>query len=621
MTTARHLLTVLWLRITILKNQFLRQSLVTRVMTGLLLAIIGFSMLGTVGGVLSTSRLLLPTEPPWWLTYAWTGLVVAFLGAWIVGVWMDLSQSEALTLNKFMHLPIQPQQVVLINYLASLISLNLVYFFPSALAFGFAVAMRYQGWYWLTPLLVLAFFFMVTSVTWLFRGWLVSIMSNKRQRQLVIAVGSFIFGMMFLIPWSLQTLYRGSDRNEQRTFLSEQRELFEQRAREEIDQPAFEEALESLKARRQQAMRERWEFWKSRLDVAHLWLPVGWLPAGVAMLQEGNSGFALMFLMGMVGFGTVSLAMGFRNAKAQSLQNSGDHQAQRRNLIRTELSVPDASFEPDAARLVATNPSSNWIEKDWLRLTNPQAAVAMATLRSHSRSPEIKIAMLVWFVLLVVMAVILNSNGISLSNSWLNVLFGFGVAAMASMGVNQLVANQFGFDRDGFRSYLIFPVCSRDLLIGKNMAAFPFGIVFGLMGLAVLQWFTRMDWTHFLANCFQLVTIMFVNLLINNLLSIMTPLTVKPGSLQPRSIGVTTAFLQMAIFILFPLSVVPVLVPLGLEWWFQNHEFWGSFPFYLIGAMLGAIVTFLVYFNLIGWQANLLQSRMHRILDVATRKE
>jgi ABC-2 type transport system permease protein len=43
----------------------------------------------------------------------------------------------------------------------------------------------------------------------------------------------------------------------------------------------------------------------------------------------------------------------------------------------------------------------------------------------------------------------------------------------------QFLANQFGLDRDGFRSLILSPADRRLILLGKNLASLPVGAIFG----------------------------------------------------------------------------------------------------------------------------------------------
>ncbi len=48
-------------------------------------------------------------------------------------------------------------------------------------------------------------------------------------------------------------------------------------------------------------------------------------------------------------------------------------------------------------------------------------------------------------------------------------------------GFVQLMANQFGFDRDGFRVFVLCAAPRRDILLGKNLAFVPVALVMVLV--------------------------------------------------------------------------------------------------------------------------------------------
>ena len=52
----------------------------------------------------------------------------------------------------------------------------------------------------------------------------------------------------------------------------------------------------------------------------------------------------------------------------------------------------------------------------------------------------------------------------------------------------QLVGNQFGFDRSGFRVYVLCAAPRRDILLGKNLAVAPLALGFSLV-FVLACWF------------------------------------------------------------------------------------------------------------------------------------
>ena len=69
-------------------------------------------------------------EPELDRSAVWDGLVLLFLFFWMIGLLADLQRSEALSLTKFLHLPVSLSGVFLLNYLSSLMSFNLFMFVP-----------------------------------------------------------------------------------------------------------------------------------------------------------------------------------------------------------------------------------------------------------------------------------------------------------------------------------------------------------------------------------------------------------------------------------------------------------------------------------------------------------
>ena len=54
-------------------------------------------------------------------------------------------------------------------------------------------------------------------------------------------------------------------------------------------------------------------------------------------------------------------------------------------------------------------------------------------------------------------------------------------------GLVQLMANQFGFDRDGFRVFVLSSARRRDILMGKNLSFAPIALGLAAILLFALQ--------------------------------------------------------------------------------------------------------------------------------------
>ncbi len=89
----------------------------------------------------------------------------------------------------------------------------------------------------------------------------------------------------------------------------------------------------------------------------------------------------------------------------------------------------------------------------------------------------------------------------------------FMAAAAAMLPVFMLVqflANPFGFDRDGFRALILCPAERRLILLGKNLACLPVGLVLGALPLAFVTVWLRLPALAVAAALFQFATLLLL---------------------------------------------------------------------------------------------------------------
>ena len=140
----------------------------------------------------------------------WDGVAAGFLFFWLIGLMSELQRTELLSLDNFMHLPVSPTGAFFINYVGSSIGLSLILFLPAMIGLGIGLTLsRGPAMLLLFPLIA-AFFLMVTAVTYQFRGWLASMMTNPRRRRTIIAVVTLLFILVFQIPNILNNLNPGA---------------------------------------------------------------------------------------------------------------------------------------------------------------------------------------------------------------------------------------------------------------------------------------------------------------------------------------------------------------------------------------------------------------------------
>lgn len=616
--TWQHLRTILWLQWRLTKNQISRMEWGNRI---LLYALIALAIL--FGGL---SLLISALIGIWVLPSAWhdgivlatDGMVIAFLISWMIGVLNDLQRSEPLSLDKFLHLPISPGHVFVLNYASSFFSLSLVIFAPMMLSWSVVLAWKYAGLLWLGPLLTIAFFLMVTGLTHQFRGWLATLMTNKRRRRTIVTILTLGVVLISQIPNILdRTLLKTRETENRRARTEEQAERVRLALDLEAGTISAEEhgqriaTLDRQKSERRQQNFKQWIGWTR---AANAYIPPLWLAAGLDNAARNRWPFAALSLIGLSGVGCFAL---FRSYQTTLRLYRGGFER-----VRQSKATPDSKASAESPDGIESSQPEiwrpNWIERSVPGTSQQQATVAWMSWQNMIRAPEVKLAMVIPIAVVILIGVSMYYGRNQPVAPNLRPLMGLGVCFVAMIGVSQLIQNQFGFDREGFRAMMLAPVSERDILIGKNLSLAPIALTLGLLALVALQLLTPLSFSHFLATVIQLVTMYLVACLVGNLMSIVVPQRVAPGSMKPTNITFAAVVLQLLIFLLAPLGMLPAVAPLGVEILLADSPGWSWLPIYLLGALFYLLVLGLFYRWTIARQAKLLAARKWRILETVT---
>jgi ABC-2 type transport system permease protein len=229
-------------------------------------------------------------------------------------------------------------------------------------------------------------------------------------------------------------------------------------------------------------------------------------------------------------------------------------------------------------------------------------------------------AFLAPLIMVVVFGGIVASHGGS-PPAALRPLLAYGVGAMVLLMVGvQLLGNQFGYDRAGFRAYVLSPLPRRDILLGKNLAVAPLALGLALLGLVVAGSVYPMRVDHYPAVLAQLLSTYLLFCLVSNVMAILTPLPLAPGSLQPASVKAGPVLMQLLVLMVLPALVLPVLAPYGLEVLLDGLDLVKGVPIALPLSLVGLALVGLVYRWGIGWQGAWLAAREQSILEVVTSR-
>jgi hypothetical protein len=571
----RHFQTFVWLRWRLQVNQLKRGGIANAVVWAILGVSCVFLAAFLFVGSFLVGLFLLPDASPTVVMLVWDGLVVNFLLFWTTGLITELQRSEAVSLDKFMHLPVSPAGAFLLNYLSSLVSLSLVVFVPPMVGLSLALVFaKGPAMLALWPL-VAVFLLAVTALTYQFQGWLAALMVNKRRRRTVIVLVTMAFILMCQVP----------------NLIFQNINIF-QRGKQQ-------------QAHTEESNKETWQEIEQMAKLINLVVPPGWLPFGAGAAAEGNPLPALLGTLGLGLIGTVSLWRSYRTTV---------------RLYQGQFSSGKAPPVAVAPPEQAGKTPARLLERQLPWLSEQAAAITLGSFRSLLRAPEAKMLLLTPILLVVIFGSMFLSGSVNPEENF-RPLLAFGLLMMILVSMIGLVGNQFGFDRGGFRVFVLCAAPRREILLGKNLAVAPFAFALALIALAILQAVYPMRLDHFLATIPQLLSMYFLFCLLANWLSIFAPMRIAAGSLKPANAKMIPMLLQMAVVFLLPLVMLPTLLPLGIEFVLKPLGWTHGLPVCLVLSVLECLAVVGVYRLVLPWQGRLLQSREQTILQVVTTKD
>jgi hypothetical protein len=610
----QHFQTFLWLRWRLRLNQLKRGGLANAIILAILTVLLVFGSVFLFAGSLLVGLFALGDVSPLVLLLVWDGLIVVFLFFWCTGLLSELQRSEALSLNKFLHLPVSLTGAFLINYISSLFSVNLALFVPAMLGLALGLVFsRGAAMLWQLPLLA-AFVLMVTGVTYQFQGWLAALMVNKRRRRTIIVVASMIFIVICQLPNMVNVIrpWEGAEREHKKDLdrqLQEQQELNKALAAKQIKPDEYQKRLEEMrrdrKAHDQESNRQTWEAVERTAWLINVVLPPAWLALGASAVAEGGTWTALLGLAGMSLIGGASLWRSYRTTMRL-------YTGQFTSGGKESVVVAPAAQTP--------LPAGNPLEKRLPWLSEQAAVIALAGFRSLLRAPEAKMLLLTPLLLLVIFGSMFWARNAEMPVA-VRPLVALGAMAMILFSLMQLIGNQFGFDRGGFRVFVLCPAPRADVLLGKNLALAPVALGLGGMAAVAVEAVYPMRFDHLLALLPQFVTMYLLFCMLANLLSILAPMPVAAGSLKPANPKGVILLLHMLFFFLTPLVVVPVMAPLGLEFLLEELDSLHGVPLALLVVLLEGVAVVYLYRFVLRWEGRLLQSQEQKILGTVTTRE
>jgi hypothetical protein len=558
--------------------------------------------MGLLAGAFIIGFFVLGQAPPGTMMLVWDGLIVAFLFFWATGLLSDLQRSESLSLNKFMHMPVSLSGVFLINYISSLLSFNLLLFAPAMVGLSIGLTMSRGPAQLIMLPLVVGLLLVVTALTYQFQGWLAALMANPRRRRTVIVVATGFFILIVQIP-NLINMFHPWDRAAK----AENTELVQLRnavARGHITEEEFQARQTAIMAAQQEKGRRLLQQIVQTALILNIAVPFGWPALGARYAAEANIVPGLLGALGLVLIGGASLWRSYRTT------------------VRLYAGGFDAAKSPGAPVTAVKKvkpPASNVLERQIPWLPERAAVIALAGLRSLLRAPEAKMMLLTPVILVAIFGslFVTRQNPVPVA---MRPLMAFAAMGMVLFSMLQLIGNQFGFDRNGFRVFVLCPARRRDILLGKNLAIAPLAAVLCAVAVLFVQCLYPMNLSLLLAIPAQFVSMYLCFCILGNLLSIIAPMRISQGTLKPANAKLVPVLLHVLLVLLFPVAVAPTLLPLGVQALLDAAGWGAGLPIVLILSLLECAVIAVVYWFATVGLGDLLQYREQNILEVVTTR-
>jgi len=422
---------------------------------------------------------------------------------------------------------------------------------------------------------------MITAWTYCLRGWLVTLMMNKRRRRAIIAGVTFAFILMSQLPYILGNLSHNRERHRPKTtesVQSDQQEPIRPRGRNKITLP-------------------------NGLLAAHKVVPFLWVGNGAMSLATGNVWPAVLGAAG----GFLLGGLGLRRAYRSTIR-----------FYQGQTVVKRSKRKPKAEKL--TRKGGNLIERQLPGFPEEAAAMSLAFFRYLTRAPEVKLMLGSNFIMLLIFGtMIFVRRSANISDNF-RPFVATGAVVFMFLNLSQIMYNLFGFDRAGFRQLVLLPTLRKHILLGKNLAFLPVAAGIGIIFLVIVKIAMGISFVIVIAAGLQLLAAFLLLSMVGNLISILVPYHVAPGSLKHSKSSTKTAVLIFLSRMFFPMLMAPIFIPPIIGLLFSISGWLPAAPMNLLfSAVLLALLAFFYRLSL-GPLGELLQRREKEILEVVTKE-
>src|SRR5262245_23373696 len=330
--------------------------------------------------------LVLPKASAPVLMLVWDGVIVLFMFVWMTELLVELQRSELLAMDKFLHLPVSLTGAFLIDYLGSIFSPGVIVVLAAMVGLSAGLVLsRGVGMIGLFPL-VTAFILAVTAIGYQFRGWLASLMVNKRRRRAIVTIAGLVFVLIVQLPNLLTQPWRARQLPEDRVEMQKEIETLDRAlAANGIEKGQYQKQVRDVRNKYRNKRQNNW-----KLDdvtrvagTVNLAVPIGWLPYGAKTSAEGRIVASILGAPGLTLIAAASLRRSYLTTLRLYRGEFGSGRSNQRH--KGPVAVPE---------FAAASASPDLLEKRLPWLTEEASSITLASFRSLTRAPEARILFL-----------------------------------------------------------------------------------------------------------------------------------------------------------------------------------------------------------------------------------
>ena len=244
----------------------------------------------------------------------------------------------------------------------------------------------------------------------------------------------------------------------------------------------------------------------------------------------------------------------------------------------------------------------------------------MAFFRCLMRAPEVKMMLGSNFIMLLIFGTMIFVRRSANIGDNFRPFVATGAVVFMFLGLSQLMFNLFGSDRSGFRQLVLLPTPRKQILLGKNLAFLPIAAGIGTIFLAFVKVGMGVSFVIVIATGLQLLAAFLLLSMVGNLISVLVPYRIAPGSLKPTKSSMKTTILMLLSRLFFPMFIAPIFFPPAMGLLFTKVGWLPAAPVNLLfsAALLALLAIF--YQLSLGPLGNLLQRREKEILQLVTKE-